>query len=1447
MKLLFEFFFLIKIIGSILSLCNITHPILKNDKCDSIYCSKEEFDSLKCKIDNPIIKTQWLTSLIPLSDLNFRYINPVLTKNNDLIIQTTKSTGSLERKFFGIKKNGRYYFNNSNGEEYPYFSINVINEGEDDSKYYMLQNVGSIIYLENDESDYFLSVGAYNTSYSELIDFKKKTLSRVLTTTLYKVRIYSEIGSIFELKSIKQKKYYILSFLTENSGKYYFMFKLHFFNSTFIENGNYIVTTKFRLISNNIKISSCFEAYSSTSIFCFFQNTDYSFTIYVYQSDVELEKKAETVIDTGSYAVGNENIFLKAIYLTQYAGFFIYYKSTSYTYPRVQIKEWDGDDDINNFNSFGIISLNKYSFNPNLHLNDVVKFQTNQICFSSSSPNKEILYIVIFNFYNNYSKFVIRYYKIKLYELYNKKILFELKVIQFNDYLSLSSSLCSSSDCDSNTDEHYSYLMIFGYPNSTDFNFDLIEHLLTTNETISNISINLFNSIKIENNIFGYIINGIKILTIPEKINVKSKLDGKEIYQNNSLIENETIIISISLDVPDIIEEYLIEYALTLSNPNYEKINDYITIIDKNYGDGNEERYYSSNEYIGRTSFFKIIKNNSLSSICQNVECSLCYQENNNICLTCQNEYIISNGNKICILPLTTLPIETTFPILTTLPIETTFPILTTLPIETTFPILTTLPIETTFPILATLPIETTFPIISTNIKTDEISSPKTENNEEECFNKDILLNHCDVKLTNEQIKDMYNQLSRKISDGNYTNENIILVANNIAFQLSTLEEQKNSDNPLVSNIDLGECEQLLRNQEQLSSEDELIVLKTDFKSEDYQKTYVQYEIYNPNSFKKINLTICQKVSISINTPIHLSSNLENLYDSLNKSGYNLFNSNDSFYNDICSPYTSEKGIDIPMADRQSEIYNNINNNTMCQEKCNFVYYNSTNKKALCDCQVQVEDTELDNNKINFKKEIIQTFFTTLNKSNFRILKCYKLVFSMKGQKGNIGSYILIIIGSAIIFLIFLYFIFENKKIHDFINQIIKQKIKSEPKKLNTINKSKRNHHLNLNKNTSNNNLIKSNTLKEKSNQIISKKNIKKKSNKKSKEKIIMKKNEPQKKISTNKKLSLSYNNLSDDIPNKKSSIILFNKGNKGNIDNKNETKNILPLKKNKKKKRSKRKKNIINNNVYIYNLRVPLSSSESIKKRKKIKKKKDKKDTVFNKNEIITLNDEELNSLDYETALNIDKRTYIQYYWSLLKKKQLILFTFLPSNDYNLISIKISLFLFSFGLYFTINGFFFTDKTMHNVYKNNGKLDIIYQIPQISYSSIITSVLNKILRILSLSEKSILDLKKSKSVSMCIKNSKNIEKSLKIKFIIFFILSFFLILFFWYFISCFCAVYKNTQIILIKDTLISFGLSMLYPFGLNLLPGIFRIPALRSKKENLKSLFNFSKIVAFI
>ena len=228
-------------------------------------------------------------------------------------------------------------------------------------------------------------------------------------------------------------------------------------------------------------------------------------------------------------------------------------------------------------------------------------------------------------------------------------------------------------------------------------------------------------------------------------------------------------------------------------------------------------------------------------------------------------------------------------------------------------------------------------------------------------------------------------------------------------------------------------------------------------------------------------------------------------------------------------------------------------------------------------------------------------------------------------------------------------------------------------------------------------------------------------------------------------------------------------------------------------------------------------------------------------------INDEELNTLEYEIAIVYDKRTYFQYYWSLLKKKQLILFTFIPANDYNLFTIKISLFLIAFSLYFTINGFFFSDETMHKIHEDKGSFNIFNQIPQILYSTVICAAINMILKLLSLSEKDILSLKQEKHLKKAIDQSKTIEKYIMFKFIIFFILSNILLLFFLYFISCFCAVYTNTQMILINDTLVSFGVSMIYPFGLNILPGLFRMPAIRAENRDKKCLYKISTILALI
>ena len=142
------------------------------------------------------------------------------------------------------------------------------------------------------------------------------------------------------------------------------------------------------------------------------------------------------------------------------------------------------------------------------------------------------------------------------------------------------------------------------------------------------------------------------------------------------------------------------------------------------------------------------------------------------------------------------------------------------------------------------------------------------------------------------------------------------------------------------------------------------------------------------------------------------------------------------------------------------------------------------------------------------------------------------------------------------------------------------------------------------------------------------------------------------------------------------------------------------------------------------------------------------------------------------------------------------------------------------------------------------GEFNFIYQIPQIIYSSLISGIINLIIKYLSLSEKNILEIKRENNIKFLNKKVKDLYRVLKTKFAMFFIFSLLLLLFFTYYITCFCGIYVNTQFHLLKDSTISFGLSLLYPFLIYLIPGIFRIPSLNAKNKNKQCLYNFSLFI---
>ena len=220
------------------------------------------------------------------------------------------------------------------------------------------------------------------------------------------------------------------------------------------------------------------------------------------------------------------------------------------------------------------------------------------------------------------------------------------------------------------------------------------------------------------------------------------------------------------------------------------------------------------------------------------------------------------------------------------------------------------------------------------------------------------------------------------------------------------------------------------------------------------------------------------------------------------------------------------------------------------------------------------------------------------------------------------------------------------------------------------------------------------------------------------------------------------------------------------------------------------------------------------------------------------------LNDLDYLQAKKLDKRSYFQIYWSLLKREHPFIFTFITKDDYNITIIKYSRFIFLLCTDMAMNVFFFSDETMHKMFLDYGKYNFIQQIPQIIYSTLISKIIETLLCFLSMTDKYYYQIKDSKNINK--KVLSQIIKCANIKISFFFIFAILMFAFYWYLITCFCAVYKNTQIAFIKDSLSSFLFGNLIPFVIYLFPSLFRIISLKSNIFCSKCLYELSNIMPF-
>ena len=651
------------------------------------------------------------------------------------------------------------------------------------------------------------------------------------------------------------------------------------------------------------------------------------------------------------------------------------------------------------------------------------------------------------------------------------------------------------------------------------------------------------------------------------------------------------------------------------------------------------------------------------------------------------------------------------------------------------------------------------------------------------------------INKTKEEIGNHLNEIMENINIG----KKYLIYGNEYNISISPINKLKSFQSTYV-NFSL--CENVLRIKNNLTNNETLTILKIeiDKMNEKALTNQIEYAIYNEEK-EILELSDCENIKIKVHYNIKDNPNLNKsmiLYYS--ELGIDIFNINDSFFNDICFPFSNSK-CDIVLKDRISDIYQNY---SLCDSNCIYDFIDIYSNSITCICDIK---TELN---IYLSPPVFSTIIKDVFKdSNIQILKCLDLIYSFKYNLYNIGFWMFLFF---VICHIPLYINYCKKGISSIL-VYCEYNIR--------------------NKNDSN---IKHDSLTNKASNLLSnKKNIKNKKNKKN-----TKRND--KKILT--ETLYSGKNSKSNIKNKstfsrKISVITSNTKMKEINKYKTNTKNLINPSKKKNKinfRKNNVKKDIKNSNssISIFKKRINKGfNNENLKKEYNYFI-----DSKFN-----------LEIYTFENAILYEKRKFWQLYYICLLSQERFLNTFILKSPFEIKTLRISLFIFNYSCDFALNSLFYTNQKISDKYHYNGnKLRLFILVNNITislFSSLVSILIIKFLNFLTHSKKginSIFNEIKNKSNQKELKYINNIYIErlykichlLKFKIICYIILEFSILLFFFYYVTVFCIVYQKTQIDWLYDSLISIFLSILLKLLFAFFISILYIISLKYKSKLL-------------
>ena len=720
-----------------------------------------------------------------------------------------------------------------------------------------------------------------------------------------------------------------------------------------------------------------------------------------------------------------------------------------------------------------------------------------------------------------------------------------------------------------------------------------------------------------------------------------------------------------------------------------------------------------------------------------------------------------------------------------------------------------------------------------------------------------IDINNCSMNDYLLNLDKNINQENVKLATKNYANE-FHYTINHISRFLSqnfTMILYKNSScvdklNLNTTKIEYDSCIQQLKKDNNIEENKELIIVVIDILSGENPIT--SFGFFDSDTGEKLDASkSCNDKNVMMYEDILNILNDPSALNLLQSQKINIFDLNDNFYKDICFHFESPNGKDATLQDRIKTFYPNV---TLCDEGCKNKGINVTTMKAECECTFQdlLSNNIFQNDIIGDNvliKESLEDLMEILSNLNIEVLTCYKNVFNYKYFKKNIGGFIILFFFFFQILSFSYYYLVSKNKLIRYIYEITEKFIilkKNKKYNVSTIinptkkifvkeNKIKyKNENRNV-KNTENNpfrnknKILKDsenlNIIRRNSEACKNKNNIKIFNRKDKKDKIfknIIEDNSKKILILSKKKMNKKEKKLKTNSKIPIETSLIESKNSIGYLFGINHSQNKLHQKKNKKKNLStyKTKNKSFNfNNYYKSNFLLKKSEIDTTK--------------IF---------EPFFEDQDFDDVIEEDKRTFCQYYSQKIKKNQILIHSIFITEIVKPQSVKFAAFILIIDLYFLINGLFFSDSYISEIFNSKEKETFFSFIPRsvgrFVYSTLVGNIITYIIQFFFIEEIQIKKIFSKNKEDLNIRfEMYEILKSIVKRIKILTVFSFIITIFSWYYISCLNNVYPNIRKEWIISSIFLIIIMQILTFIISLLETSIRFIALKCESEKLFKL----------